>query len=65
MLPYLKGHVKGECPRCDGTGQIVSRAAPHLYRKCPTCKGRKIVGKTPEEVIAEMRGHYPDQASQN
>lgn len=56
MTPYLKGNVAGPCPDCEGAGFIwvKPKSAPPLKRKCRTCKGRGIVGRSKEQVIAEM-----------
>lgn len=56
MTPYLKGNVAGQCPRCDGGGRVLGRDPSEGPRRCPTCKGRGIVGKPPEQVLAEMTG---------
>ena len=56
MTPYLKGNVAGECPRCEGAGKVPDKASPHLMKRCPTCRGRRIVGKTKDQVIAETLG---------
>lgn len=55
MTPYLKGNSAGDCPECGGTGRDVTKK----NGRCRTCKGRGIIGKTPEEVISEMTGKEP------
>ncbi|MFC3528180.1 hypothetical protein ACFOMH_08310 [Paracoccus mangrovi] len=55
MTPYLKGNVAGQCPRCEGRGGRW-KDADNRWQRCPSCKGRKIVGKPPEQILAEMTG---------
>lgn len=55
MTPYLKGNVLGPCPNCEGKGEDPSRDD----RRCRTCKGRGIVGKHPQQVIAETLAAAP------
>lgn len=50
VTPYLKGNVAGPCPRCDGTG--INDA--NKNGRCRACKGRGIIGKTAEEIVADM-----------
>lgn len=56
MTPYLKGNVAGECPLCEGRWGWWDEARDDGWRRCPTCRGRTIVGKTKDQVIAETLG---------
>lgn len=56
MTPYLKGNVAGDCPRCEGDGRVPGRHPMEGSKRCPTCKGRGIVGKPAGQVVAETLG---------